>query len=143
MSGTYRTGIFNRCKGIVMPLTHISLRAGKPADYRQALVDGVCRALHETFDVPGDNEFVAVTEHESANFRHGPSYLGITRSDDVLFIQVTANNTRSLAQKKALFQRIAQLLAERPGLRPEDVFVSLVEVDKANWSLGLGLAQYA
>ena len=30
-----------------------------------------------------------------------------------------------------------------PGMRPEDVFVSLLEVEKENWSLGHGLAQYA
>lgn len=60
-----------------------------------------------------------------------------------MFIQITANNTRSVEQKKVLFRRIAQLLGESPGLRPEDVFVSLVEVAKENWSLGNGLAQYA
>lgn len=126
-----------------MPLTHVSLRAGKPEAYRRAIIDGVCRALHETFNVPEDNEFVTLTEHDAVGFRYGPSYLGITRSDDLVFIQVTANNTRSVEQKKALFRRIAGLLGENPGLRPEDVFVSLVEVDKANWSLGNGLAQYA
>ena len=126
-----------------MPLTHVSLRAGKPEAHRRAIIDGVCRALHETFNVPEDNEFVTLTEHDAAHFRYGPSYLGITRSDDLVFIQVTANNTRSVEQKRALFRRIAGLLSENPGLRPEDVFVSLVEVDKANWSLGNGLAQYA
>ena len=126
-----------------MPLTHVSLRAGKPEAYRRAIIDGVCRALHETFDVPDDNEFVTLTEHEATNFRYGPSYLGIARSDELVFIEVTANNTRSVEQKKALFRRMAQLLGESPGLRPEDVFVSLVEVEKANWSLGHGLAQYA
>jgi 4-oxalocrotonate tautomerase len=126
-----------------MPLTHVSLRAGKPEAYRRAIIDGVCRALHETFDVPDDNEFVTLAEHEAAHFRYGPSFLGIARSDDLVFIQVTANNTRSVEQKKALFRRMAQLLGESPGVRPEDVFVNLVEVDKANWSLGHGLAQYA
>lgn len=126
-----------------MPLTHVSLRAGKPEAYRRAIIDGVCRALHETFDVPDDNEFVILAEHEAAHFRYGPSFLGIARSDDLVFIQVTANNTRSVEQKKALFRRMAQLLGESPGVRPEDVFVNLVEVDKANWSLGHGLAQYA
>jgi phenylpyruvate tautomerase PptA (4-oxalocrotonate tautomerase family) len=46
-------------------------------------------------------------------------------------------------QKKALFARIASLLAESPGLRTEDVFVNLIEVAKENWSLGQGQAQYA
>lgn len=67
----------------------------------------------------------------------------MARGDDVVFVQTTANNTRTLDQKKALFQRIAQLLGERPGLRPEDVFVNIVEVAKENWSFGHGLAQFA
>lgn len=126
-----------------MPLTHISLRAGKPEAYRQAIFDSLYRAMHETFNVPEDNQFMTLHEHDAANFRYGASFMGIERSDDLVFIQITANNTRTVAQKKVLFARIAELLGESPGLRPEDVFVSLVEVEKANWSLGHGLAQYA
>ncbi len=126
-----------------MPFAHISLRSGKTEAYRQDIFDGVYRALRETFDVPEDDQFMVMTEHEAANFRYGATYLDIARSDDLVFIQITANNTRTLEQKKALFRRIAQLLSENPGLRPEDVFVNLVEVLKENWSLGGGLAQYA
>ena len=126
-----------------MPFAHISLRSGKTEAYRQAIFDSVYRALRETFNVPEDDQFMVMTEHEAANFRYGATYLDIARSDDLVFIQITANNTRSLEQKKALFRRIAQLLGENPGLRPEDVFVNLVEVLKENWSLGGGLAQYA
>lgn len=126
-----------------MPFAHISLRSGKPEAYRQAIFDSVYRALRETFNVPEDDQFMVMTEHEAANFRYGATYLDIARSDDLVFIQITANNTRTLEQKKALFRRIAELLGEYPGLRPEDVFVNLVEVLKENWSLGGGLAQYA
>ncbi|WP_241067957.1 tautomerase family protein [Achromobacter insuavis] len=126
-----------------MPFAHISLRSGKPEAYRQAIFDSVYRALRETFNVPEDDQFMVMTEHEAANFRYGATYLDIARSDDLVFIQITANNTRTLEQKKALFRRIAELLGEDPGLRSEDVFVNLVEVLKENWSLGGGLAQYA
>ena len=126
-----------------MPLVHVSMRTGRPAATRDAICDSIHRALHETFDVPEDNEFIAITEHEAANYRYSESYLGIGRSDDAIMIQITANDTRTLAQKKALFQRTADLLVERAGLRPQDVFISLVEVRKENWSLGNGLAQYA
>lgn len=126
-----------------MPFVQISLRSGKPESYKQALFDGVYRALRETFNVPEDDQFMTITEHEAASFRYGASYLGIVRSDDLVFIQITANNTRTLEQKKALFARIAALLGEQPGIRPEDVFVNLVEVVKENWSFGNGLAQYA
>lgn len=126
-----------------MPLLHISLRAGKPEAYRQAIFDGLYRAMRETFNVPEDDQFMTITEHDAANFRYGATYLGVARSDDLVFIQITANNTRTVDQKKALFRRIAELLRESPGIRAEDVFVSLVEAAKENWSLGHGLAQYA
>ena len=126
-----------------MPLTHISLRSGKPEAYRQAICDSFHQAMNETFNVPEDNDFAIITEHESANFRYDASFLGIARTDDLVFIKITATNTRTIEQKKALFKRIAELLSENPGLRPEDVFISLVEVEKENWSLGNGIAQYA
>ena len=126
-----------------MPLLHISLRAGKPDSYKTAIFDNLYQAMHDVFDVPEDDQFMVLTEHDAASFRYSASYLDVSRSDDLVFIQITANNTRSLAQKKALYRRIADLMGANPGLRPEDVFVSLVEVEKENWSLGNGLAQYA
>ena len=126
-----------------MPLLHISMRAGKREAYRQAIFDSVFRAMRETFNVPEDDQFMTITEHEAANFRYGASYLDVARSDDLVYIQITASNTRTVEQKKALFRRIAELLGESPGIRPEDVFANLVEVPKENWSLGNGLAQYA
>ncbi len=69
--------------------------------------------------------------------------MGVSRSDDVIFIQLTVSNTRSLEQKKELFKRISILLGESPGMRSDDIFVNLVEVAKENWSFGNGLAHYA
>jgi 4-oxalocrotonate tautomerase len=126
-----------------MPLTRVSLRRGKPAAYRQAILDRLYEAMRETFDVPEDDFFMLVTEHDAADFSRSPNYLGIARSDDLVIIQLTVNNTRSLAQKKALYRRIVEKLADNPGIRPEDVFINLVETLPENWSLGHGIAQYA
>jgi 4-oxalocrotonate tautomerase len=126
-----------------MPLTRISLRRGKSPAYRQAILNGVYAAMRETFDVPEDDRFMLVTEHDEADFVYGAKYLDIARSDDLVVIQLTVSNTRTIAQKKALFKRIAQRLAKEPGLRPQDVFINLVEVAKENWSFGNGEAQYA
>ena len=126
-----------------MPLTRIALRQGKSPAYRKAILDGVYAAMRETFEVPEDDRFMLVTEHGEDDFVYGASYLGIARSDDLVIIQLTVSNTRTLAQKQALFKRIAERLAAAPGVRPEDVFINLVEVAKANWSFGLGEAQYA
>jgi 4-oxalocrotonate tautomerase len=125
-----------------MPLSRISLRRGKTAAYRRAVMDQVYEALRETFDVPEDDRFMLVTEHDEDSFSFGRRYLGIDRSDDLVIIQITVSNTRTIDQKKRLYKRIVERLVERPGVRPQDVFVNLLEVGKENWSFGNGEAQY-
>lgn len=126
-----------------MPLTRVALKRGKPAAYRKAILDGIYAAMRETFDVPEEDRFMLVTEHDDDGFLYSGRYLGIERSDDLVIIQLTVSNTRSIEQKKALYKRIVERLAASPGLRPEDVFINLVEVAKENWSFGNGAAQYA
>ena len=125
-----------------MPLIHISLRAGKPEAYRQAIFDSLYRALREALSVPEGDQFMTITEHDAANFRYGAAF-GITRSDDLVYIQITVFDTRTAKQKKELFRRIAELLGESPGIAPEDVFVNIFDAAKENWSVGHGLAQFA
>ena len=126
-----------------MPLVRVSLRRGKSDDYKKAIGDGVYKAMREVFNVPDEDRFVVVSEHSESEFQFSKTYLDIARSDNLVIIQITANNTRTTEQKKALFARIAELLSQHPGLRKEDVFVSLVDVAKENWSFGNGIAQYA
>ena len=125
-----------------MPLVRIDLRRGKPAAYRRAICDGIYRALRETFNVPENDRFLVVNEHDGDNFIHAESYLGIAYSDDLVIVQITVSDTRTTAPKQALFTRISALLAENPGLRKEDLFINLVECKTENWSFGNGIAQY-
>jgi 4-oxalocrotonate tautomerase len=125
-----------------MPLIHVSMRTGKPEAYRQAIFDNPYRAMREALGVPDDDQFMTISEHDAANFRYGNAF-GVARSDDLVYIQITVFDTRTAEQKKALFRRIAQLLGDRPGIRPEDVFVNVLDSAKENWSVGHGLAQFA
>jgi phenylpyruvate tautomerase PptA (4-oxalocrotonate tautomerase family) len=125
-----------------MPLVHISLRAGKPEAYRQAIFDSLYRAMRDALSVPEGDQFMTISEHDAANFRYGAAF-GIVRSDDLVYVQITVFNSRTVEQKKALFRRIAELLGENPGIRPEDVFVNIFDAAKENWSVGHGLAQFA
>jgi 4-oxalocrotonate tautomerase len=125
-----------------MPLVRISLQRGKPPVWRQAIAEGVYQALRNTFNVPDGDRFVTVTEHDGDDFIYDPAYLGIRRTDDLVIIQITVSNTRPREQKQALYARIVEKLAANPGLRPEDVFINLVEVLPENWSFGMGVAQY-
>ena len=126
-----------------MPLVQVSLRDGKSAEYKLAIGNGIYQAMRETFNVPDEDRFVVISEHTENEFQFSKTYLDIARTDDLVIIQITANNTRTVDQKKALFARIAELLAGNPGLRKEDVFINIVEVAKENWSFGNGIAQYA
>ncbi len=124
-----------------MPLLHVSLRAGKPEAYRQAILDGLYLALREALDVPEDDQFMTITEHTAANFRKGNAF-GIIRSDDLVYIQITVFSSRTAEQKRALFRCIAARLGTNPGIRPEDVFINILDAPKENWSVGHGVAQF-
>ena len=124
-----------------MPISHISLRAGKPEAYRQAIFDSLYRALLETLNVPDDDQFMTITEHSAANFRYGNAF-GVVRSEDLVYIRITVFDTRTADQKKSLFSRIAALLGESPGIQPENIFVNIYDTPKENWSVGHGLAQF-
>jgi 4-oxalocrotonate tautomerase len=126
-----------------MPLTRVSLRRGKPAAQRKAILDGIYRAMRATFDVPDEDRFMTITEHDEDNFSYSKNYLGIARGDDLVMIQLTVNNTRTLEKKKALYRAIVENLTADPGLRPEDILINLIEVLPENWSFGNGIAQYA
>lgn len=125
-----------------MPFTCISLRAGKPAAYHEALTAGIYAAMRKTFAVPENDYFAVVHEHKASAFAYDPGYLGIARDDDLVYIQVTANDTRDTDQKRALYAAITRNLGLEPGVRPENVFINLTEVSKENWSFGNGLMQY-
>ncbi len=126
-----------------MPITRIAIREGRSAEDRRALFTGIHRALQRAFNVPEDDIFMTITQHGADDFVYGRHYLGIERSDDLVMIQITANNTRTLEQKRELYRLIVEELGASPGVRPEDVLVNLVEVSVDNWSFGMGIAQYA
>lgn len=126
-----------------MPFTHISLKKGKSPAYRSALMEQVYLAMRETIGIPENDRFATIAELEIENINNSGNYAGIDRSDDVVFIQITLNAGRTVEKKKALYAEIAKRLEADPGVRPEDVVISLVEVEKEDWSLGNGVAQYA
>jgi 4-oxalocrotonate tautomerase len=85
---------------------------------------------------------VTVDEYEADNFFYSPNYMDIDHSDAFIVVQLTVSNTRTLAQKQALFKRILERLHDDAGVAPDDVFINLLEVGIENWSFGRGIAQY-
>ena len=125
-----------------MPLVRIDLAEGTPAGYRAAIGDVVYRAMTGVLNVPEDDKFMVISEHAPGDLIVDPDYLGIHRTADAVVIQVTLNEGRTVPVKQEFYRAVADGLHERIGLRREDVFISLVEVKKENWSFGNGAAQY-
>jgi phenylpyruvate tautomerase PptA (4-oxalocrotonate tautomerase family) len=125
-----------------MPLVRIDLREGTSPDYRSALGDGMQRAMIEALALPPDDRFQVITEHPPEGLIYDRTCLGIQRSDKVVFVQITMSAGRKPQQKRKLFQRMAEILAESPGLKPQDLVINLVEGAWENWSFGNGEAQY-
>jgi len=126
-----------------MPIARIDLVQGKSAQYRRTVGDIVYEAMIEALKAPKDDRFQVITEHPIDALVADETYLGIRRTQDCIFIQLTLNTGRSVEQKKAFYKAVADALHARLGLRPEDVFINLIEVQKENWSFGNGIAQYA
>ena len=126
-----------------MPLVRIDVIDRRTPEELASIGDGVHRALVEAIGIPPQDRFQVLSRHPESGLVFDRHYLGIARTDGVVFIQITMSLGRSIEQKKNLFAAIAKNLSEKPGVRTEDVFVDLVEVVKENWSFGNGIAQYA
>jgi phenylpyruvate tautomerase PptA (4-oxalocrotonate tautomerase family) len=125
-----------------MPLVHISLAEGRSATERRDIADSVHQALVEAANVPVDDRFQVVQQVAPNDLLFDAGYLGIARTREIVFVQIFLNVGRTVEVKKALYAAIARRLAERPGLRKEDVLVNLVEVARENWSFGNGVMSY-
>ena len=126
-----------------MPLARIDLVEGKSVEYRRTISEVVYKAVVSEFKAPDGDRFQVITEHPSGWIVVDPEYVGITRTVDAIFIQISMNVGRTIEQKKGFYKKVADELNERLGVRREDVFINLVEVAKENWSFGNGIAQYA
>jgi alkylhydroperoxidase/carboxymuconolactone decarboxylase family protein YurZ len=121
-----------------MPIVRLSLRKGRSPDYIQQLSNGVHRTLVEAFDVPPDDRFQFVHQHEPHELLVDPTYLGGPRSDAFVLVAVTAGRPRSTVVKRRFYARLVEVLAEQPGIRPEDVMVVISTTQSEDWSFSGG-----
>jgi 4-oxalocrotonate tautomerase len=125
-----------------MPLVRIDLLQGRSPEYHTQIGQIVYQAMVDVLNVPKNDRFQIITEHPKDGLQFDRDYLGIHRSDDCVFLQITLSSGRSIEIKQRFYKAVADGLHESLKLRREDVFISLVEVSKENWSFGNGEAQY-
>src|ERR1700693_6287378 len=110
-----------------MPIVRIALREGTTPEYRRQRGDIVYHAMIEALGVPKDDRFQVIAEHSKNDLIFDRDYLGIHRTDDCIFLQITLNSGRTLETKQRFYKAVVDGLHKGLGLRREDVFISLVE----------------
>lgn len=126
-----------------MPLVRVSIKQQDDPTYAKRIGQLIYAAMHSAINVPENDNFQILTEHDEQHFIYDPQYLGIQRTDRLVIIQITLSEGRTVDQKKLLYKTIADSLSTHMAVRLEDVFINLIEVKKENWSFGNGIAQYA
>lgn len=126
-----------------MPLVKIYLQAGKSAEHKKAIGDGVHKALVDIAKVPADDRFQVFVVLDASSFIADPHYGDAQRSADQVVIEITFNVGRTVELKKQLYAEIAKNLGENAKIRGDDVMILLVEVPRENWSFAHGIALYA
>jgi hypothetical protein len=82
-----------------MPLVRISFMKGRPADFGERAGTIVYESMVETIDVPRNDRFQVITEHDEHGLIYDPGYLGIQRGDGIMVIQITLSEGRSAERK--------------------------------------------
>jgi len=125
-----------------MPLVRVDLISGRSESQIAAIGNAIHRALIECLDVPERDHFQVITEHAPNRLIYDSAYLGVERTQGIVFVQVFLSAGRTTEQKQAFYARAANLLASEARVRPEDVTVVLTENTREDWSFGQGVAQY-
>lgn len=121
-----------------MPFTRVAIPAGTPQMQKEAIARAVHAAMVATISIPEDDLFQLLSEYQPGDFHFDRSFLGHLRSDRMVVVQITLRRGRSDAMKRNLYDSITVHLARAANVRPEDVFIYLVENDFSDWSVGGG-----
>ena len=121
-----------------MPFARIDLLKGKTPEYRATVADITYLGIVDVLKAPDGDRFIVINEHSSDNLIYDKNFLGFDRSTDFILIQVTSTVGNNLDSKLAFFRFIADELKSKLSVRPDDIMINMVYVDRSNWSFGNG-----
>src|SRR5215510_12000530 len=122
-----------------MPLVTLTVRKGKSAAFKSAVLGAVHNALVAS-GVPEKDRFHRVLELGPDDLRFDAEYPDLTarRTDDFVLIEILLSVGRSVKVKKKILADALAALSKDPGLNPENVMVCFKETQWENWSFGGG-----
>ncbi|AUJ62655.1 tautomerase family protein [Bacillus velezensis] len=124
-----------------MPLLRFDVIEGRDDAALKKLLDTAHCAMVKAFDVPVTDRYQIVHQHRPHELIIEDTGLGFKRSKDLIIISIVSK-ARTEHQKETLYQLMADQLKTECGISPEDVMISITENGNADWSFGLGEAQF-
>ncbi|OIV41103.1 tautomerase family protein [Flavobacterium johnsoniae] len=125
-----------------MPFVRISLPKKLSLETKNNISESIHQSLIAAFHIPKDDYFHVIEELEPHQIKYPESYLGISHSEDIVYIQITAGQGRTLEQKKKLYHQIASGIAASTEITINNVIIVLLENNGLeNWSFGNGEIQ--
>jgi len=124
-----------------MPLLRFDLIEGRTEAEIKTLLDAAHDAVVTAFGVPARDRYQIVHEHRQSHFIAEDTGLGIPRTDQLVVISITSR-PRDEAAKTRFYQLLCERLEAQCGIAGSDIMVSIVTNTDADWSFGLGRAQF-
>lgn len=125
-----------------MPFVRISLPKKHSLETKNKISESIHHSLIEEFHIPTDDYFHIIEELESHQIKYPESYLGISHSEEIIYVQIIAGQGRTLEQKKKLYQQIATRISSSTTILINNVIIVLLENNGLeNWSFGNGEIQ--
>ncbi|MCC9021577.1 tautomerase family protein [Bacillus nakamurai] len=124
-----------------MPLLRFDVIEGRDNTSLKKLLDTAHSAMVEAFNVPVKDRYQIVHQHPAHELIIEDTGLGFNRSKDIVIISIVSKD-RTESKKETLYKLMADKLEAECGISPEDVMISITENANADWSFGLGEAQF-
>jgi phenylpyruvate tautomerase PptA (4-oxalocrotonate tautomerase family) len=124
-----------------MPLVRIDVQEGRTPEELRKLADTIQGVMLDVFAAPPGDRYQIITEHPKGHIIAEDTGLGLERTDRIVIIQIFQQG-RSNEQKVAMYAELTRRLEAECGVRPEDLIISVMANRHADWSFGLGEAQF-
>jgi len=119
-----------------MPFVTITLLKDKDKDYIKAVSKGINEAVIETMDFPLDDLYQVVHEVSQDCLQYQD------RTEDRVMMHLVMRSGRSNKSKQAFYKRAVEKLSKNPGIKPNNVFITITENHDVDFSFSDGIAKF-
>lgn len=113
-----------------MPVVRIEIYKGFDNTYKKNILDGVHRALVDSFKIKDSDRNQLISEFDDSSFERSTG-----KSRSFVIIEITAFKGRSREAKRILYRKIFENLEASPGIKQNDILVIIKEPELVNWGL--------